>query len=80
MLNISPNSIKDQVDQDRYSAMDRVEKRRSGKVRIRPFSGLDLITLMIMFLPWTQNIRTGGNKWSRESDSESPGRPFRSRC
>ncbi|MFN1836163.1 HlyD family secretion protein [Balneola sp. MJW-20] len=61
MLNISPNSIKDQVDQARYSAMNRVELRRSGKVVMRLFSGLGLVTLLIMFLPWTQNIRTGGN-------------------
>ena len=61
MLNISTNSIGDRVNRSKYSALDRVEKKSSGKVLIRIITFSLIGALIIMFLPWTQNIGARGN-------------------
>lgn len=60
MLNISPNTITGKVLIEKYSSLDRVESRKSGRVLLRLTSILFGIILISMFLPWTQNIRSGG--------------------
>ena len=61
MLNISRNSITKQIDRKAYSALDRAESKVSGRVLLKWLSIFFFIFLLVMFLPWTQNIRAGGN-------------------
>jgi len=60
MLNISPNSIDDRLDQNAYESLKKVEKKRSGKVFMRLVYLLGAVFLISLFLPWTQNIRSAG--------------------
>jgi multidrug resistance efflux pump len=61
MLNISPNRINDRIKTERYSALFNIEQRRSGKVFLRLLTGFFLLFFLILFIPWTQNIRSAGN-------------------
>lgn len=61
MLNISPHSISVHVDRSRFPSLAKVEGRRSGVLIIRTSVGLSLLAVVLMFLPWTQNIRASGN-------------------
>lgn len=60
MLNISPNSIMDIVDKQKFSSFALVNKRSTGKLLIRLLTVFAGIGLVFMFLPWTQNIRADG--------------------
>ncbi|WP_116126852.1 HlyD family secretion protein [Lewinella sp. IMCC34183] len=60
MLNISLNSVGRYIDRTRYTSLNHVESRASGRVLLRLlliFSGLFVVCL---FLPWTQHIRATG--------------------
>ena len=61
MLNISPNSINARVQRDRFATLKEVEKKQSGKVLLRILIALFALTLIVMFVPWTQNVRSRGN-------------------
>lgn len=60
MLNISPESVSVRVARGRYSTLLAAEGRRSGQVLSRLLIGLFILFLLIMFLPWTQNITAPG--------------------
>lgn len=60
MLNITNNSVDRFVDRNSYSALKSVEAWTSGKVLKRLLIGSVLSLLVIMLLPWTQNIRARG--------------------
>jgi membrane fusion protein, adhesin transport system len=60
MLNISPNSIMDIVDKQKFSSFTVVDKRSTGKLLLRLLTVFTGITLIFMLLPWTQNIRADG--------------------
>lgn len=60
MLNISEKSITDFVIPAKYSALTKVEQKKSGKVLPRIIYGSLILFVIIMFLPWTQNIRSNG--------------------
>jgi len=60
MLNISHNSISKKVDTKRYKSFGQVESKNTGKILARVLFGLLGLILIIMFLPWTQNIRARG--------------------
>ena len=68
MLNISSQSIKDKVERNELSSLCRVENKKSGKV----FRNVILAILSILFifclLPWTQNIRSGGQVTTLKPD------------
>ena len=68
MLNISSQSIKDKVERNELSSLCRVENKKSGKV----FRNVILAILSIFFifclLPWTQNIRSGGQVTTLKPD------------
>ena len=68
MLNISRNSIKDRLDRSKYNSLRFVEGKRSGKVLRRLIFGISALTLVIMLLPWTQNIRASGNVTTLKPD------------
>lgn len=61
MLNISPNSVTGQIDRTSYSALYRAESKTSGQVLLKWLSVFFIIFVLVLFLPWTQNIRAGGN-------------------
>ena len=61
MLNISGNSIKEFVRNADYRSLDKAESRKSGRVLVRLLTTFFIIFLIIMFLPWTQNILARGS-------------------
>jgi len=68
MLNISTNSVSSKVNKSRFSALEEVESRKSGKVLIRLLVTTFLLALIIMFIPWTQNILSRGNVTTLKPD------------
>lgn len=68
MLNISPNRVNESIDKDRYSAFHEVEKRKSGRVLLRLMLGLFAVFFIVLFLPWTQNIRSAGSVTTLKPD------------
>ena len=60
MLNISTNSIDEHVQRDKYTALNKVESKLSGKVVQRLLIFSTIVAGIILFLPWTQNIRARG--------------------
>jgi len=61
MLNISQSSISKFVNQKSFSTLDALENKRSGKVLTRLIYGTLLLFCVIVFVPWTQNIRSNGS-------------------
>lgn len=61
MLNISPHSVKEDIDNNKFSSLRYVENKKSGRVFRRMIMAVFAISLIAMFLPWTQNIRSQGN-------------------
>ena len=68
MLNISNSSIADKVKRQEYSSLMLVESKLSKKVLRRIiFISFGLVVL-VMFLPWTQNVRSNGTITTLEID------------
>lgn len=61
MLNISPKQIDKYLDQFRYDSLRNVQSKTSGNVMIRLLTFFFITFLIMMFVPWTQNIRARGN-------------------
>lgn len=61
MLNITHNSINNRLKKSEMPSLERLEKRRTGIKLLRLLGILALLFLIIMLLPWTQNIRARGN-------------------
>jgi len=60
MLNISRNSINKEFHQDKYRSLRHVNGLSSGVVLKKVLIGLFSFLFVLMFLPWTQNIRSNG--------------------
>ncbi len=60
MLNISLISINKHINRSRFSALEKVEQRVSSHVLRRVLGFFFGLALVMMFVPWTQNIRAGG--------------------
>lgn len=60
MLNISNNSIDDKVDIKRYKSFGLLKEYRASKLLSRLLLASLLLVIIIIFLPWTQNIRSKG--------------------
>lgn len=61
MLNISKNNnVYEQVKGFKYSSLDNVERKVSGKVFRKIVIWTLFITAILLFVPWTQNIRSYG--------------------
>lgn len=60
MLNISNNSINARIDREKYSSIKKVEQKRSGKILLRLIAFFFFLGLIIMFIPWTQNVSSTG--------------------
>ncbi len=61
MLNISNNEIKTSKSYWELESVIRVEGRKSGKVFIKIMGYSFLFFSIILFIPWTQNVRTDGS-------------------
>lgn len=61
MLNISNNSVSRFIQQDQYAALRLVNRLRSGNAFKRLIVVSFVLITIILFLPWTQNIRATGS-------------------
>ncbi len=60
MLNISENSIKDEVNLNDFSSYRLLKKTNIKSLSLWLMIGLLAILLICLFLPWTQNVSTKG--------------------
>ena len=68
MLNISNNKINKELNQNQFQSLRHVNSLSSGKVFKRLMIAFFIAGLIIMFLPWTQNIRAGGRVTTLKPD------------
>ena len=61
MLNISHNKLNKKVDLSSYTSVQKVFHRRHYKHFNRFLLAFAITGIVIMFLPWTQNINSRGN-------------------
>lgn len=61
MLNISTQSVKDNIDNNKFASLKYVESKKSGRVFRRMIIAVFTVFVIAMFLPWTQNIRSQGS-------------------
>nr|WP_299486662.1 HlyD family efflux transporter periplasmic adaptor subunit [uncultured Allomuricauda sp.] len=60
MLNISPNKLNEKVDLGKYKVAQKVFVEKHNKHFNRLLTVFSVIVLIVMFLPWTQNISGKG--------------------
>ena len=60
MLNISPNKLNEKVDLSHFTAAQKVFHKRHYKHFNRFLLAFATIGIIVLFLPWTQNISGGG--------------------
>jgi adhesin transport system membrane fusion protein len=60
MLEISNNSLKNKVNLKGFSSFRRLEDTERFKIFSRLLKGFSVFILILLFLPWTQNIRGKG--------------------
>ncbi len=60
MLNISPNSILDKVDESQFNSFSKTDLVPAHVMFVRWLSTAMLVLLIFMFLPWTQNVQSEG--------------------
>ncbi len=70
MLNISNNKIYKKNINFTVKSLTEVENKVSSKVLNKILFSLLIITILILFLPWTQNVRTTGNIIALKPDQE----------
>ena len=68
MLNISKNSVHSRINRGLYASFREVESKKSGKIAIRLLTIFSIVALLIMFIPWTQNIRSRGKVTTLKPD------------
>ena len=60
MLNLSRNRVDNKIDRSKYRSFSLLADYQSGKILNRLIGLSFLLIILIMFLPWTQNIRSRG--------------------
>ena len=60
MLNVTENCVNENMKPCNFESLKLTESKKSGKVLPRLILIFTIITLIIMFLPWTQNISSPG--------------------
>jgi multidrug efflux pump subunit AcrA (membrane-fusion protein) len=60
MLNISPDSITNQIPQEKYKSFEKTALSSANVMFARWMGGLFLLAFFFLFLPWTQNIQSKG--------------------
>lgn len=68
MLNISKQTISNQIDRSKIPSLNNVENKRSGRVFIKMMSWFFGFLIILMFIPWTQNIVGKGNVTTLQLD------------
>lgn len=68
MLNISENHINDKVDQNRYKSFSQTLPTKAGRRLAIFLLSLLGVVFLLMFMPWTQNIRARGYVTALEPD------------
>ncbi len=61
MLNISKNKIDHEILQNHFSTLKEVEQKISGNALKNTLTITFILVLLILFIPWTQNIRSSGD-------------------
>ncbi len=61
MLNISSTKVGASIHQGNFGALKKIEGKRSGRVFLRLITATFIALLIILFLPWTQNIQSRGS-------------------
>jgi len=60
MLNISPNSVLDRVDQGRFGSFSKTDLVFAHRMFVRWLIIAMVLFIVFMFLPWTQNVQSEG--------------------
>ena len=60
MLNISESKIRDRIAQKDFTSIVRVESKKVSSLLVKLSTVLSVFAILIMFIPWTQNIRARG--------------------
>lgn len=68
MLNITSNTIKDKINTSLYPALQGTLDRTTNKVFLKTLAAFFFIFLVILLMPWTQNIRAKGNVTALKPD------------
>jgi multidrug resistance efflux pump len=71
MLNISPNSVKKNMPQERLYALRSLDTPLAGKILAKWLFVIFILFFTVLFLPWQQNIR-GSGKVTALSPSNRP--------
>jgi adhesin transport system membrane fusion protein len=58
MLGITDNKIPDSIEINGYKSLQLIDKRKSNRGLIKTMYFIGLVFLIILFMPWTQNIRS----------------------
>lgn len=68
MLNISNNTIRDDFDTSKFDSFRKVKDTSVSRIFARILLGILVLIIIIMFLPWTQNINGRGYVTSLRPD------------
>lgn len=68
MLNISNNKLNQSVNIEHYASVKKVFFKKDYKRFNRFLTAFSIILIIILFLPWTQNVTSGGNVTSLRPD------------
>ena len=60
MLNISKNSIRESVWEKSYSSLDELKNNLARRAFLKLILALLILVIIMLFLPWTQNIQSKG--------------------
>lgn len=60
MLNISQNRVDDKIDKSQFKSFSLLKNYSFGIVFMRLIKLFSILTIVLIFLPWTQNIRSRG--------------------
>ncbi|MEY2774202.1 MAG: hypothetical protein RLZZ275_549, partial [Bacteroidota bacterium] len=60
MLNLSQHPIADRIHTDRYRSFGMLGSRYTGKWTRRAFIVFAAVVVIVLLLPWTQNIQSSG--------------------
>jgi multidrug resistance efflux pump len=71
MLNISPDIINNKIEQSSFRSFDKMELPSGNKMFSRWLLSFFILFLVILFLPWTQNIR-GKGKVTTKTPGQRP--------
>ncbi|MCX8489439.1 MAG: HlyD family efflux transporter periplasmic adaptor subunit [Cyclobacteriaceae bacterium] len=71
MLNISKNSVQNEMPQEKLYALRSLDTPMAGKILAKWIAGIFVLFFVTLFLPWQQNIR-GSGKVTALSTSNRP--------